>query len=130
VEAPLALGDMEETTRFSVFAVDCDADVILGFDWLRAHDLTTRIKSVSAPNAVACRVGGSVRISFFQGLLPRMPRRCFAATSCFSCSALPAWPSPTRYLARHGGVDPRQAASPPTQPTWRRPPRMPGPPTP
>ena len=40
VEAPLALGDMEETTRFSVFDVDCDADVILGFDWLRAHDLT------------------------------------------------------------------------------------------
>ena len=40
VEAPLALGDMEEPTLFSVFDVDCDADVILGYDWLRAHDLT------------------------------------------------------------------------------------------
>ena len=133
VEAPLALGDMEETTRFSVFDVDCDADVILGFDWLRAHDLTFLYDE----NQVCfCAERGGLsgrRIRadlILPGLLPRMPRRCFAATSCFSCSALPAWPSPTRYLARYGGVDPRQAALPPTQPTWRRPPRMPGPPTP
>jgi hypothetical protein len=31
---------MEETTCFSILDVDCDADVILGYDWLRAHDLT------------------------------------------------------------------------------------------
>ncbi len=40
VEAPLALGDLEEPTLSSVFDVDCDADVILGYDWMRVHYLT------------------------------------------------------------------------------------------
>ena len=38
-EAVLQLGALEEPTTFTVFDVDCDADVILGYGWLRSHDL-------------------------------------------------------------------------------------------
>jgi len=39
VEARLVLGGLDEETAFVEFDVDCDADLILGYDWLRAHDL-------------------------------------------------------------------------------------------
>ena len=39
VEARLVLGGLDEDTAFVEFDVDCDADLILGHDWLRAHDL-------------------------------------------------------------------------------------------
>jgi hypothetical protein len=35
----LVLGGLDEETAFVEFDVDCDADLILGYDWLRAHDL-------------------------------------------------------------------------------------------
>jgi hypothetical protein len=35
----LILGGLDEETVFVEFDVDCDADLILGYDWLRAHDL-------------------------------------------------------------------------------------------
>ena len=37
--ARLILGGLDEETAFVEFDVDCDADLILGYDWLRAHDL-------------------------------------------------------------------------------------------
>ena len=40
VEVLLTLGALEEPTVFTVFDLDCDADVILGFSWLRSHGLT------------------------------------------------------------------------------------------
>jgi hypothetical protein len=39
VAAQLVLGGLDEETAFVEFEVDCDADLILGYDWLRAHDL-------------------------------------------------------------------------------------------
>ena len=39
VVAQLVLGGLDEETAFVEFEVDCDADLILGYDWLRAHDL-------------------------------------------------------------------------------------------
>jgi hypothetical protein len=33
------LGDLAKDTCYVEFDVDCDADLILGQDWLRAHDL-------------------------------------------------------------------------------------------
>ena len=39
VVAQLVLGALDEQTAFVEFEVDCDADLILGYDWLRAHDL-------------------------------------------------------------------------------------------
>ena len=39
VTAQLVLGGLDEETAFVEFDVDCDADLILGYDWLRAHDL-------------------------------------------------------------------------------------------
>ncbi len=35
----LVLGGRDEETAFLEFDVDCDAEIILGYDWLRAHDL-------------------------------------------------------------------------------------------
>ena len=35
----LSLGSLEEPTVFAVYDVDCDADLILGYRWLRAHNL-------------------------------------------------------------------------------------------
>ncbi len=37
--AQLVLGGLDEETAFVEFGVDCDANIILGYDWLRAHDL-------------------------------------------------------------------------------------------
>ena len=134
VEAPLALGDMEEPTLFSVFDVDCDADVILGYDWLRAHDLTflydeNQVCFCAERGCLSCRVGGSVPISSFQGLPPRMPRRYFAATSCFSFLAPQACPLQTRSMAPRAGVGPCPASWQPPQHPWLLPLRRPGPPT-
>ncbi len=39
VEVLLTLGALEEPTLFTVFGLDCDADVILGFPLLRLHGL-------------------------------------------------------------------------------------------
>ena len=39
VSARLVLGGLDEETAFVEYDVDCDADIILGYDWLRAHDL-------------------------------------------------------------------------------------------
>jgi hypothetical protein len=39
VEVLLSLGALEEPTHFTVFDLDCDADVIMGFPWLRSHGL-------------------------------------------------------------------------------------------
>ena len=39
VAVQLILGGLDEETVFAEFDVDCDADLILGYDWLRAHDL-------------------------------------------------------------------------------------------
>ncbi len=39
VAAQLILGGLDEETVFVKFDGDCDADLILGYDWLRAHDL-------------------------------------------------------------------------------------------
>ena len=39
VVAQLVLGALDEEASFVEFEVDCDADLILGYDWLRAHDL-------------------------------------------------------------------------------------------
>jgi hypothetical protein len=38
--AQLVLGGLDEETAFVEFDVDCDADIILCYYWLRAHDLT------------------------------------------------------------------------------------------
>ena len=35
----LSLGSLTEATSFTVFSVYCGADVILGYDWLKAHYL-------------------------------------------------------------------------------------------
>ncbi len=35
----MVLGGLDEDTAFVEFDVDCDADLILSYDWLRAHDL-------------------------------------------------------------------------------------------
>ena len=37
--ARLLLGGLDEETTFVEFDVDCDADLILGYYWLRVHDL-------------------------------------------------------------------------------------------
>ena len=37
--AQLLRGGLDEETAFKDFDVDCDADIILGYDWLCAHDL-------------------------------------------------------------------------------------------
>ena len=37
--ALLQLGDLLEEMLFTVFDVDCNVDIILGYDWLRSHDL-------------------------------------------------------------------------------------------
>jgi hypothetical protein len=39
VSTRLILGGLDEETTFVEFDVACDADLILGYDWLRAHDL-------------------------------------------------------------------------------------------
>ncbi len=39
VAAQLILGGLDEETVFVEFDVDCDADLILGYDWLRTRDL-------------------------------------------------------------------------------------------
>ena len=39
VAAQLLLGGLDEETTFIEFDVDCDADIILGYDWLRSHGL-------------------------------------------------------------------------------------------
>jgi hypothetical protein len=39
IAARLVLGDLAEDTCFVEYDVDCDAGLILGYDWLRAHDL-------------------------------------------------------------------------------------------
>jgi hypothetical protein len=40
VAARLVLGALEEETAFVDFDVDCNVDIILSYDWLRAHGLT------------------------------------------------------------------------------------------
>ena len=35
----LSLGSLTEATSFTVFSVWCGADIILGYYWLKAHDL-------------------------------------------------------------------------------------------
>ncbi len=47
--ATLHLGALEEPTHFTVFDVACEADLILGYGWLRAHDL----QFLYASNAVS-----------------------------------------------------------------------------
>ena len=37
--ATLHLGTLEEPTHFTIFDVACEADLILGYGWLRSHDL-------------------------------------------------------------------------------------------
>ena len=37
--ADLSLGSLTEATSFTVFSVGCGANIILGYDWLKAHDL-------------------------------------------------------------------------------------------
>ena len=37
--AQLLLGGLDEETTFIESDVDCDADIILGYDWLRSHGL-------------------------------------------------------------------------------------------
>ena len=37
--ADLSLGSLTEATSFTVFSVGCGADIILGCDWLKAHNL-------------------------------------------------------------------------------------------
>ncbi len=37
--AQLVLGGLNEETAFVEFDVDCNTDIILSYDWLRAHDL-------------------------------------------------------------------------------------------
>jgi hypothetical protein len=48
VEARLVLGGLDEATAFVEFDEDCGADIILGYDWLRAHGGTARPPSKSA----------------------------------------------------------------------------------
>ena len=33
------MGSLTEATSFTVFSVCCGADIILGYNWLKAHDL-------------------------------------------------------------------------------------------
>ena len=64
VDARLQLGALDETTRFIVFGVDCDADLILGYSWLRAHGLAFLYESdqVCICAEAGCSSGLTVRL--------------------------------------------------------------------
>ena len=63
-DAVLQLGDLEEATRFTVFDVDCDADVILGYSWLQSHGLAFLYESqqVCLCAEAGCSSGRTVRL--------------------------------------------------------------------
>ncbi len=57
VDVLLTLGALEEPTLFTVFDLNCDADVILGFPWLHSHGLAF-VYDVFALRPAATRAGG------------------------------------------------------------------------
>ena len=59
--ATLQLGALEEPTHFTVFDVACEADLILGYGWLRAHDLQFYY-AVSICTERGCVSGRRVRL--------------------------------------------------------------------
>ncbi len=64
--AQLVLSCLDEETAFVDFDVDCNANIILGYDWLRAHDLAFLYDTDQAcflPSAAACLVGVCASIS-------------------------------------------------------------------
>ena len=112
IAAQLVLGGLDEEPAFVDFDVDCDVDLILGYDWLRSHGLTclydTNEVCICTERA-APRAAASASISPWTGLL-RLRRS--------SCS-----PKPWLYLgplasvppvppAAHLSGPPRQAARP------------------
>jgi hypothetical protein len=64
VAARLVLSDLAEDTCFVEFDVDCDADLILGYDWLRAHNLAFLYASdaVCLCAERGCTSGRSIRL--------------------------------------------------------------------
>ncbi len=90
--AQLVLSGLDEETAFVEFDVDCYANLILGYDWLHAHNLspssTTLTRPVSVQSTAACRVGACTSIS---RLTSRRRRLCPSQPPTYArSSALPA----------------------------------------
>ena len=68
VDVLLNLGALEEPTVFTVFDLDCDADVILGFPWLRSHGLAFVYEDsqVCFCEEAGCTSGRRVRMDLAQ----------------------------------------------------------------
>ena len=70
VEVLLTLGTLEERTlfKFTVFDLDCDADDILGFPWLRSHGLAFVYEDsqVCFCEEAGCTSGRRVRMDLAQ----------------------------------------------------------------
>ena len=68
VDVLLQLGDLSEETLFTVFDLECDADLILGFSWLRDHGLSFLYadEQVSFCAEAGCTSGRMVRLDLAQ----------------------------------------------------------------
>jgi hypothetical protein len=119
VAARLVLCDLVEDTCFVEFDVDCDTDLILGYNWLRAHDLAFLYASdaICLCSELGCTSGHRVRLDLLYGLPPLRPRRCACRRlTPRRCSGLWAsrsrsWTVPRSGLRRAAAVRPRSLHS-------------------
>ena len=83
VDVLLQLGDLLEETLVTVFDLECDADLILGFSWLRDHGLSVFCTpSVSVLRLAALLAGWSASISPRRRALPQGHHLSCASRSC------------------------------------------------
>ena len=84
VSARLVLGCLDEKTAFVEYDVDCEEDIILAYDWLRAHDLAFLYDS----DAVClCAERGSTSGRRFAGHAPTLHVAASPATRLSSFEA-------------------------------------------
>ena len=103
VAAQLLLGGLDEDTTFIEFDVDCDADLILGYDWLRSHGLaflydTNEVCLCAERRLRSCTSGRRVLLEL---TLDCPASECLAHSPRPRCSSVPwAWAWPRHLAAR------------------------------
>ena len=93
----LILGGLDEETTFVEFDVDCDADLILGYDWLRAYNLAFLYDTdeVCFCAERQCTSGRRVRLDLTLDQQQAPPSRLTAAELRNLLGAVGLGPAPT-----------------------------------
>ena len=92
-----ALGGLDEETAFVENDVDCEADIILGYDWLRAHDLALLYDSdaVCLCAERGCTSGSRVRLDLTLDAAASPATRLSPAEACALLSTVGLGEVPT-----------------------------------